>query len=247
MKFPIFLISIFFASSALSQGIVSNACSFAPIICDGDQYLISVGASPGPTIPDSSLVSNPFTNPNSNPGNSGCLLNGEINPNWFVIDVETPGLLAFHFSVPGGSGFFDWIMWTYDSTTCQMIAADSLVPVACNWNGTSIGITGLADSTNLPAAGNVVNFEAPLNVVAGDQFIICVSSGSSQVGNLLFTNTGTAGLCQSTADIEGETLTQEKELIKIVDLTGREVEYQPNTLFIYMYSDGSSERVFKME
>lgn len=39
----------------------------------------------------------------------------------------------------------------------------------------------------------------------------------------------------------------EKNLVKIVDLMGRETEFKPNTTLIYMYSDGSSERIFKLE
>ena len=38
-----------------------------------------------------------------------------------------------------------------------------------------------------------------------------------------------------------------KELLKIVDLTGRETEDKPNTLLIYVYTDGTMERVFRLE
>ena len=38
-----------------------------------------------------------------------------------------------------------------------------------------------------------------------------------------------------------------KLLIKIVDLMGRETEYKPNTPLLYIYSDGSVERVFKID
>ena len=36
---------------------------------------------------------------------------------------------------------------------------------------------------------------------------------------------------------------QDKELVKIVNLLGQETEYKPNTTLIYMYSDGSIEKV----
>jgi hypothetical protein len=75
-------------------------------------------------------------------------------------------------------------------------------------------MTGIADSSNLPATGNMVNFEAPFNVVAGEQFIIYINNGASLVGNMLFTNTGTALLCQSTADINEETFAKEKILLR---------------------------------
>lgn len=40
---------------------------------------------------------------------------------------------------------------------------------------------------------------------------------------------------------------QPKELIKIVNLLGQEVEYTPNTVLIYQYSDGTSEKIFTIE
>ena len=40
---------------------------------------------------------------------------------------------------------------------------------------------------------------------------------------------------------------QSKELIKIVNLLGQEVEYTPNTILIYQYSDGTSEKVFTID
>lgn len=42
-------------------------------------------------------------------------------------------------------------------------------------------------------------------------------------------------------------LNKEKELIKIIDSIGRESEFKPNTVLIYLYSDGSTERKIKIE
>lgn len=39
----------------------------------------------------------------------------------------------------------------------------------------------------------------------------------------------------------------EKQLIKIVDVTGRNTEDKPNSLLIYIYSDGTAVRVFRVE
>lgn len=38
-----------------------------------------------------------------------------------------------------------------------------------------------------------------------------------------------------------------KMLVKVVDLLGREAEVQPNQVFIYVYSDGTTEKVFRVE
>ena len=42
-------------------------------------------------------------------------------------------------------------------------------------------------------------------------------------------------------------IAQEKELIKIVNALGQDVDYKPNTLLMYQYSDGTSEKVFTIE
>lgn len=39
----------------------------------------------------------------------------------------------------------------------------------------------------------------------------------------------------------------QKELVKIVDFMGREISFKTNTPMIYIYSDGSTERVYKLE
>ena len=44
-----------------------------------------------------------------------------------------------------------------------------------------------------------------------------------------------------------ELYSKDKELIKIIDVLGRETIVKPNTPLIYIYSDGSSERVFEIE
>ena len=44
-----------------------------------------------------------------------------------------------------------------------------------------------------------------------------------------------------------ELYSKDKELIKIIDILGRESIVKPNTPLIYIYSDGSSERVFEIE
>jgi hypothetical protein len=38
-----------------------------------------------------------------------------------------------------------------------------------------------------------------------------------------------------------------KELSKIIDLTGREILFSKNTVMIYVYEDGSSEKIIEIE
>lgn len=48
-------------------------------------------------------------------------------------------------------------------------------------------------------------------------------------------------------DVEEQKVNADRELIKIVDLMGRETSFQPNKPLIYIYSDGSAERVFEFQ
>lgn len=130
-------------------------------------------------------ISNPSTNPN--PGNSGCLLSGETSSTFITINVVSTGTLEW--SIIGNSGgCFDWIMWPYSPTACAGINGNTLPPVACNWNGMCNGNTGMSSPANLPANGSWTSYEAPLNVTAGQQFILCLSnySGTTQDVNLNF-------------------------------------------------------------
>tara|TARA_B110000285_G_C15086872_1_gene596710 strand:- start:117 stop:1046 length:930 start_codon:yes stop_codon:yes gene_type:complete len=44
-----------------------------------------------------------------------------------------------------------------------------------------------------------------------------------------------------------ELINSSKDLLKIVDIMGKETSYKSNTALIYIYSDGTTERVFKLE
>jgi hypothetical protein len=38
-----------------------------------------------------------------------------------------------------------------------------------------------------------------------------------------------------------------KEVVKIVDLLGRETKYTPNQTLLYIYDDGTTEKVFRVD
>lgn len=58
-------------------------------------------------------------------------------------------------------------------------------------------------------------------------------------------NSGTYAL--SLEEVNTGNTWQSKQLIKITNLLGQETPYKPNTPLIYMYSDGSADRVFSVE
>jgi len=51
--------------------------------------------------------------------------------------------------------------------------------------------------------------------------------------------------CSNTSSLTE--LSTSKKLIQILDLMGRETSFKPNTPLIYVYDDGSIEKVFSVE
>ena len=111
------LLSIIFAISSVAvfaqAPVASTACDQAQNICNNIPvpFPLTQGPSPNPTVPPAGSFSNPSTNPAG--VNSGCLLAGELNPNWFVLNVTTSGQLEFNIGAPGGSGYYDWELWPF--------------------------------------------------------------------------------------------------------------------------------------
>lgn len=138
-------------------------------------------------------ITNPSTNPNASPGNSGCLLSGELNSTWLLITVTSSGTLEFSMGDLASPGCFDWIMWPYDVNTCNDIFNNVLPPVACNWNGACSGLTGMAIPGNLPVGADQSDFEDGLTVNAGDQFMICLSNFGGANTSIPLNFFGTAG------------------------------------------------------
>jgi hypothetical protein len=68
------------------------------------------------------------------------------------------------------------------------------------------------------------------------------SSGLYPIFNYAHSNSG----CQFVGIPESE-IHSNKELLRIIDLMGRESEDKPNSTLIYIYSDGTMEKVYRME
>lgn len=158
--------------------VTAGDCSDAVNICTNASFSVDPNGSGNVVeFTTSSTISNPQSNPFSS--NSGCLLSGELNSTWMIINIATTGLLEFSFGQNGGSYCYDWIMWPYNSNTCSSIMSNSLAPVRCNWNFPCESFTGIANT--LPPGGEPGNFEPALNVTCGQQYIICFSNYSSAV------------------------------------------------------------------
>ncbi len=189
-------------------GIVSNSCSVAQNICNSIPvpFPLSVGASPNPVVPPAGSVSNPNSNP-AGGGLFGCLLAGELNPNWFVLNITSTGNLEFNIGAPGGNGYFDWSLWPYNPVTgCTDIQNNLVTPAGCNWNASNQGFTGMSPGGVAPAGGVGGNFTPSIPVVAGQAYILMFSNYSSQVGNVSLTFPPTGASVGCSADTPDQTI-----------------------------------------
>jgi len=168
----------------------------------------SFGIAPNnPSTNTIDFTSGSISNPSSNPAgfNSGCLLSGETSSTFISINVTSTGTLAWSIIGPSG-GCFDWIMWQMPNANinqaCAGINGNSLPPVACNWNGTCNGNTGMAPPGQLPPNGSPSSYQNPLNVIAGQSYLLCLSnySGTSQNVNLNFFGTANVACGVSAPD-----------------------------------------------
>lgn len=184
MKSYLYIFFVFFSiSSSYSQA----DCNQADYICDDNGFGFLTNSTGNGAVNDLCIgcVSNPLNNVNLLPGNRGCLQQGENSPTWLIMSVAVAGQLEFTLG-NGLGGFYDWAMWRYTdngvNTSCDFIQNNTLPPVACNWNISSDGLTGMIRPGLIPPGGSQGNFENALNVNAGDQFIICFSNWSGQIG-----------------------------------------------------------------
>lgn len=185
--------------SANAQTNVNADCINAIPLCSNPNFTFFPTSGVGAVVDfsTSSLVSNPITDPF--PPNAGCLKSGELNPQWLLLTVGNAGVLEFVFgagtSANPQAGYYDWSMWPYSPTTCVDILNNTLAPVRCNWNASSSGGTGIASSANVANLGGTAgNYEAPLQVNACQQFIICISNFSGVNTLVSFQSLGTASL-----------------------------------------------------
>jgi len=178
----------------ITAQVTASDCIDAVNICTNQDFEISPnGIGIQEITSNNHGVSNPIYNGNMPWGssNEGCLLDGEKNSTWMVINIASDGLLEFSFGANGTqNGYYDWAMWSYNCESCDNITGNSLAPLRCNWNGSSSGGTGIANT--LPSGSSPSNFEPALEVNYGDKFVICFSNYTGVNTNVPLDFFGTA-------------------------------------------------------
>ncbi|MGV3609748.1 MAG: T9SS type A sorting domain-containing protein [Fluviicola sp.] len=185
--------------------VAANVCSNASFAIDPNGFgAINEICSAG------LCAANPAANVNGS--NPGCLLSGELNSTWMIVNVLTGGTLTFELGTPNSGTFncLDWAMWAYTPTTCSAISAGTQAPVRCNYNGSCEQFTGI--SGTLPTgATSMTNWEAPVTASSYSQYLICLSNYSSAVTTVPLSFGGTAVVSCSPLGAETMSLSGESE------------------------------------
>lgn len=184
-------------SHRLAAQVTAGDCNSAVNVCTNLNFQISPNGFGNVNELGLGTISNPSTNPAS--GNMGCLLAGEQNSTWVIVNIAQSGTLQFSFGSPGPTQCFDWIMWRYTPSTCSQILNNQIAPVRCNWNSPCNSFTGMASP--VPNGGNSTNFEPPLPVLCGEQYLICFSNYSSAVTTVPLNFFGTAVVTCAPANV----------------------------------------------
>ncbi len=121
--------------------------------------------------------------------NSGpsCLNTGEKNDVWYVITVQSSGILSFTITPNNSGDDYDWALFDLTNHLCADIYNNSALEVRCNFSGTSgsTGANGQSGSQNSPT----------LPVLANQVYVLNISNYSStQYGYLLSFTASTAGI-----------------------------------------------------
>jgi hypothetical protein len=110
--------------------------------------------------------------------NEGCLSTGEHESNWFVVNINTGGTLDFTIAPTANYDDYDFALWgPYTSTAVPCPPAAK--PITCNYSALppNTGLTTSSTFTSQGAGGSPWN--APLNVITGDAYIMVIDNYST--------------------------------------------------------------------
>ena len=171
-----------------------------------------------------------------------------------ILDIQTNGTYypsigrLGSFSAEYFTGDIDDIgIWNRALTECEISALyDAGVNSIASVTQTDVTLTADqnngtyqwidCDNNNAPISGETNQSYTP--TATGNYAVEVTVNGCTSVSECVLVDfTGVDELLNLTT----------KKLVKIVNLLGQEVEYTPNTVLIYQYSDGTSEKVFTIE
>lgn len=122
-----------------------------------------------------------------NGSNHGCLTTNEHQSSWYYFQISTSGTLTFSINPATATDDFDFAVWG-PSSTCP----PSVDPIRCSYSAAD-GATGLNTASadlSEDAAGN--RWVKYMDVLAGEQYVLCVDNFSASNSGFTFSFGGTA-------------------------------------------------------
>ena len=94
-----------------------------------------------------------------------CLNSGERNNAWYMVTVQSPGLLNFSISPNCDNADYDWAIYNLTNASCSDIATNAALQVGCNFSGniTPTPVTG-------PNGGTTPQSGPEISVAAGEVY-----------------------------------------------------------------------------
>ena len=171
--------------------------------------------------------------------NNYAVINGETNQ---AFSVSASGSYAVEITFVSCSGT------QVDTSMCAYVDCQSVINNDVNQNGI------ILTAEQVGATYQWLDCENGYSVIIGEtnQMFLAANTGYFAVEITLTDACGGVQVDTSSchliahADLD-ELENGPVELVKIVDFLGRETPFKPNTALIYIYSDGTTERVFKLE
>jgi len=165
-KIIFFSLLFFISFSSFSQIPTDQDCLGAIAVCT-DYYYQENSYSGTGNYPDEI---------NSGPS---CMDSGEKNDVWYIITVQSNGMMGFLITPNNLNDDYDWAVYNLTDAECEDIYFDPSLEVSCNWSGTK-GQTGPNGGSNMHHQGaGGTPFNAMITVSEGQTYVINISNYSS--------------------------------------------------------------------
>lgn len=155
-----------------------------------------------------------------------------------VFSTPISGALGYKVQTTVSPSWVQWReikLWGFQCSFVDMNVTQTGVTLTADQNNATYQWID-CDNNNSPISGETNQSYTP--TVTGNYAVEITLNGCNSVSECVLVDfTGVDELLNPTM----------KKLVKIVNLLGQEVEYTPNTVLIYQYSDGTSEKVFTIE
>ncbi len=130
-----------------------------------------------------------------------CLVSGEDNNMWYTYTAQTSGTVTFTIIPVNSSDDYDWAVFSLNGgVNCNDLVnytTSANQPISCNYCGTT-GNTGVSSGVTCNGPNGCSNFNATLNVTAGNTYVLNISNFSASTNGYSINFGGTASIIDNT-------------------------------------------------